>query len=421
VTLRLATLGCLLIACALQAAENWPQFRGPSGDGHSDAVGLPAERSETQNVKWKTAIHGKAWSSPVIWGDQIWLSTATEDGKQLFAVCVDKNTGKILHDIKLRDVADPQFCHEFNSFASGTGVIEDGRVWLHFGSPGTFCLDTRTGKKIWERLDFSCNHYRGPGSSLLLDGGKLLMHFDGSDLQYVVAVDKNTGKTIWQTDRSVDFKDLNPKTGLPDREGDWRKCYATPRIIEHDGRRTLVSIGSKAVYGYDPESGKELWRVEETNSHSAGGAPLFGHGLIYAPISSRGLLRAIRPGGSGDVTATHVAFEVTRNVPSRSSPLLIGDLLFMNDSSGIASCLEAATGKEIWKQRIGGTYSASPLYADGKIHFFDEFGQVTIIKPARQFQQIAQFKMGDGFMASPAVSGKALYLRTRTHLYRVEQ
>lgn len=420
-TLKSLLIPVVLLCTCLRAAENWPQFLGPAGDNHSDAAGLPTTWSDTQHVKWKTPIHGRAWSSPLIWGDQIWMSTATEDGAKLFAVCVDKNTGRITHDIKLAEVKEPQYAHEFNTYASPTGLIEKGRVYLHFGSPGTFCLDTATGKKIWERLDFVCNHYRGSGSSLFMDGDKIIIHFDGSDLQYLAAVDKTTGKTIWQTDRTADYKDLNPKTGLLDREGDWRKCYSTPRIIEHAGKRTLVSVGSHAAYGYDPETGKELWQSWEEKSHSAGAVPAIGNGLIYAPISSAGRLRAIKPGGSGNITDTHTVFEILRNGPARSSPLLIGDRLFITDSSGVASCINALDGKEIWKQRIGGTFSAAPLFADGKIYFFEENGKVTVIKPSDTFEQLAQFQFSDGFMSSPAVSGKALYLRSKTTLYRVEQ
>ena len=252
----------LLAAPLLVANPDWPQFRGPNGDGHSDSTDLPLTWSESQNVKWKTPVHGRAWSSPVVFGSQVWLTTATEDGHELFAVCIDRDSGKIVQDLKLFEVDKPQFRHQFNSYASPTPVIEPGRVYVTFGSPGTACLDTQTGKVLWERRDFVCNHYRGAGSSPILFGDLLIMNFDGSDHQFVVALDKNTGKTAWRTERSIDFKDLDAD-GKPQTEGDLRKAFATPQVATLDGRPVLISQGAKATYAYEPLTGLEIWRVEE--------------------------------------------------------------------------------------------------------------------------------------------------------------
>src|SRR5207249_6217513 len=223
-------ISLVAFSASLVAADNWPQFRGPTGDGRSDAKGLPVTFGENDHVKWKTPIHGKGWSCPVIWGSQVWMTTATEDGKELSVVCVDKESGKILHDKILFRVAEPQFCHKFNSYASPTPVIEDGRVYVTFGSPGTACLDTRDAKVLWERRDFVCNHFRGAGSSPIVWNDLLIHHFDGSDHQFIVALDKKTGKTVWEVKRSVDYKDLDP-SGHPQAEGDWRKGFATPHVI----------------------------------------------------------------------------------------------------------------------------------------------------------------------------------------------
>src|SRR5580765_5588403 len=257
-------IGAALLA-ALLAFGQWPQFRGPDGNGVSSATGLPITWSETQNVRWKTEIHGRAWSSPVILGRQLWLTTATPDGKQLFAMALDKETGKILFDLKLFDVPNPQFAHSFNSYASPTPVIETGRVYVTFGSPGTAAIDTATGKVIWERRDLECNHFRGAGSSPVVFRNLLFMHFDGSDVQYVVALDKDTGKTVWQTKRSVNFQDLEPD-GRVKADGDFRKAFSTPTIVMVGNEPVFVSLGSKAAYGYDPLTGKELWRIEEPTS-----------------------------------------------------------------------------------------------------------------------------------------------------------
>src|SRR5881394_48386 len=279
--MKWALLALICVVCRV-SADNWPQFRGPTGDGHSAAKNLPTTWSESQNVRWKTPIEGKAWSSPVIEGDQIWLTTAPEDGTQLFAICIDRNSGKVLRNLKLFEVATPQFCHKFNSYASPTPAIEEGRVYITFGSPGTACLDTKTAKVLWERRDLVCNHFRGAGSSPIIYKDLLIMDCDGSDYQFVIAFNKNTGKTVWKTDRSIDYKDLGPD-GKPQAEGDFRKAFATCHVANIDGKPTLLSIGAKAFYAYVPETGEDLWRVEERTSHSAGTRPVVGHGLVFVP------------------------------------------------------------------------------------------------------------------------------------------
>jgi outer membrane protein assembly factor BamB len=412
---------------------NWPQFRGPRGDGSSTSTGLPIHWSEQNSngvIKWKTPIHGRAWSCPVIWGKQIWLTTATEDGRELFVVCVEKDNGKVTRDLKLFDVANPQFAHKFNTYASPTPVIEEGRLYATFGSPGTACLDTKSGKVLWTRRDLECNHFRGAGSSPILYSNLFILNFDGSDHQFVIALDKKTGRTVWQTKRSLDYKDLEPD-GRVQADGDFRKGFATCQIVLLDGHPTLLSQGSKAFYAYEPLTGQEIWRVEDRNGHSAATRPLFGDGLIFVPSGfSQGQVLAIRPGKKGEVfdvnaasapaTQLQVVWKAKKSVPKKPSLLLIGDLLFGIEDSGVASCWEAQTGKTIWNERIGGNYSAAPLAADGKIYFFSEEGKTTIVAADREFKKIAENQLGDGFMASAAVSGKALFLRSRTELYRIE-
>lgn len=264
--------------CSAQA--NWPQFLGPEGNSIVEKADVPLTWSENDSVKWKTTIHGKAWSSPVIWGDQVWVSTATEDGRELSVLQLDKNTGQIALDQKLFDIADPQFCHKFNSYASPTPVIEDGRIYVTFGSPGTACLDTKTGKVLWQRTDIECNHYRAAGSSPILYGDSLIMNFDGSDHQFMLALNKHTGKTVWRTKRSIDFKDLDPD-GKPFAEGDLRKAFATPHVAEIHGKPVLLSVGAKAIYGYNPADGKEYFRVESRVGHSASVRPAVVGNIVY--------------------------------------------------------------------------------------------------------------------------------------------
>lgn len=413
------------------AQDDWREFRGPNGTGHSASMNLPVSWSETNNVKWKTAIHGRAWSSPVVLGGQVWLTTATEDGTQLFAICVDRSSGKIAHDLRLFEVEKPQFAHKFNTYGSPTPAIEPGRVYITFGSPGTACLDTESGGVLWERRDLECNHYRGAGSSPVLFKNLLIMNFDGSDHQFVIALDKMTGKTVWEGKRSLDYKDLKPD-GTVEAEGDFRKAFATPSIVSMDGVPTLISQGAKAIYAYEPETGREIWRVEERTSHSAGTRPLYGHGLIFAPSGwSSGQVMAIRPGKAGEVLDANttadpagqlkLAWKIKRAVPKKPSLLLVDDLLYWIDDGGVATCVEAKTGTQVWQERVGGNVSASPVFAAGKIYFFNEDGKATVIEAGREFKKVAESKLDEGFMATPAIAGNALYLRTKTHLYRVEK
>lgn len=412
--------GLLALALPCLANEiNWPQFRGPSGNGHSTAKGLPLTFGEADHVKWKQPIHGKAWSSPVIWGSQIWVTTANEEGTELGVVCLDKDTGKVLHDKLIFQVATPQFCHKFNSYASPTPVIEDGRVYVTFGSPGTACIDTKTKEVLWERRDFVCNHFRGAGSSPILWENLLIMNFDGSDAQFVVALDKKTGKTVWQTKRSVDYKDLTP-AGEPEAEGDFRKAFATPSVEQVEGKPVLFSSGAKAHYAYEPATGKEIWRIEERAQHSASTRPVIGHGLIFIQTGfSKSQLFAVKLGGSGVLPPESIVWQEKKNVGSKPSLILDGELLFGVDDAGIALCLNAKTGETKWRERIGGDYSASPILADGRLYFCSEQGKVYVVKASATFEILAENKFDDGFMASPATSGNALYLRSKTALYRI--
>jgi outer membrane protein assembly factor BamB len=409
-----------LVLAAAPALADWPQFRGPDGTGVSKDRGVPLTWSETKNVRWKTAIHGRAWSSPVVLGSQIWVTTATEDGRELFAVAVDRDTGRVVYDLKLFQVEKPQYVHPFNTYASPTPVIEKGRVYVTFGAPGTAALDTSTGKVVWERRDFECNHYRGAGSSPILFEDLLILHFDGSDHQFLVALDKRTGKTVWRTARSIDFKDLGPD-GKPASEGDFRKAFATPHVGTIGGQPVLISLGSQAAYAYDPRTGRELWRVEERSSHSAGTRPVLAHGLVFYPTGwPTGQVLAVKPDGRGDVTETHVAWRVTRGAPKKPSLLLVDDLLYMVGDNGIASGVAARTGEMVWSGRLEGAYSASPLWIDGRVYTFNEDGKATVLQAGREFKVLAENVLDEGFMASPAVAGSALFVRTRTHLYRLE-
>jgi outer membrane protein assembly factor BamB len=408
---RLLLLLSAFLTAGAVAGENWPQFRGPHGAGRSDATGLPVKWSEKENVVWKTPIHDKGWSSPVVWGDQVWMTTARADGKMMYAVCVDRNTGKIVHDLKMFDVEKPAFCIAYNSYASPTPVIEEGRVYVHFGAYGTICLDTTTGAKLWERRDLQCDHYRGPGSSPILFGDLLFLQFDGFDVQYVAALDKKTGKTVWKKDRNIEYRSDN---------GDFKKAYATPRVISVNGKQQLISPSAMATIAYDPQTGDELWKVYHGGMNVAAPPQFDGQNLFLCTGDGGFRLLAVRPDGSGDVTKTHILWKCNKGVSSRTSPLLLHDRLYIVSEGGILSCIAAQTGELVWQNRLGGKFCAAPIYADGKLYLFGEDGKAAVGEPGADWKQLAVNELDDGCMATPAVVGKALFIRTKTHLYRLE-
>jgi outer membrane protein assembly factor BamB len=410
------TIVWLIVACGsprLWAGDNWPQYRGPAADGMSDAEDLPTSFGEDKNVRWKTAIRDRGWSSPVIWGDQIWLTTAPEDGSENRAICVDLQTGDIKRDIKLWDVDEPQFIHSKNSYASSTPAIEAGRVYVHFGAHGTAAIDTATGEKLWERRDLKCDHFRGPGSSPVIVDDLLVLTFDGFDVQYLVALNKHSGDTVWKRDRNI--------TSYEPPEGDFKKAYSTPKIATLAGRRQLISPSAGATIAYDPASGDELWRICSGGMNAAS-PPLVFDGLVICTTGFSGYqMFAAKPDGSGDVSNTHVVWKCKKSVPERPSPILVDGLLYMVSDSGILSCVDPKSGTSLRQKRLGGNFFASPVYADGKIYLCDEAGATTVIKPSRELEVLATNHLENGCMASPAIVGRSLIVRTTTHLYRIEE
>ncbi len=319
-----------------------------------------------------------------------------------------QKSGRILHDLLIYENAEPEFCHLTNSYASPTPVIEAGRLYVHFGTYGTACVDTNTGETLWSRRDLHCDHFRGPAASPILFEDNLYVAFDGFDVQYVVALNKNTGKTVWKQDRNINYRTDN---------GDRKKAYSTAQAITVNGKPQVISPSASETIAYNPANGDVIWRVKHGGMNAAC-RPLFAHGLVYISAGDGGdSLVAVRADGSGDVTGSHMVWKTGKTVPKRASQLIVGDLFFMGNDSGVVTCLNAKTGKLHWQKRLDGEYWASPLYADGRIYLISKDGKAAVIAAKPELEVLAENVLDASFNASPAVAGDDLILRSFTHLY----
>ena len=402
----LLVLLALLWTRASAPAGEWPQFRGPDGQGHSSEQGLPTEWSEQKNVAWKTAVPGRGWSSPVIASGRVWLTTATTVQKDtsLRLMAFDVETGKPALDVEVFKSRGTDLQNPKNSHASPTPILDGDRVYVHFGAQGTAALTT-TGQMIWKtKLSYESQH--GNGGSPELAGDLLIINCDGFDQAFVVALDKNTGKTRWRTDRHEPHS----------------QAYSTPLTIRVGDRDQVVSVGAFTAAAYDPQNGREIWRVSYADGYSNVPRPVFGAGLVFIATGfNQPSLLAVRPDGKGDVTKSHVAWKLSRGAPLTPSPLVVGEDLYVVSDNGIATCLEANTGAVRWQQRLGNSFSASPLYADGRIYFTDEDGRTIVLKPGPPPEALAVNTLDGGTLASLAVASKSFFIRTATHLYRISQ
>ena len=409
-----APLLLIALAAAAPGADPWPQFRGPGEQGWSDATGLPLHWSEHEHVRWRTALPGEGWSSPVVSSDAVWMTTALDGGHSLHVLKVDLATGRILIDREVfaNEVVPPK--HDRNSHASPTPVLGDDRVYVHFGAMGTACLAAGDGHTIWENRQLKVNFEVGAGGSPILYHDRLLITCDGTDDQFEVALDASTGKQLWRVERSAveRLRKVSPSS---------RKCFGTPLILHLDGRDESLSAAAERLYAYDPLSGTELWHVDYTGYSNAALPVADGKMLILPTGYDHSQIWGITLGGlSGDATATHVAWRVRLPGVSQASPLLIDGRAYILTDSGIMHCLDAGTGAVRWKERLGTDFAASPIYADGRIYCFDTRGTATILAPGDACSVLATNKLEDGCMASPAVVGKALIVRTKSGLYRIE-
>jgi outer membrane protein assembly factor BamB len=407
-------LALALLPATASAAETWSQFRGPTQQGHADGK-VPLTWSETEHVKWKTALPGQGWSSPVIGDGRIWMTTALDGGKSLHALCVDLASGKLLHDVEVFRHETVPAIHARNSYASPTPVLDGDRLYVHFGALGTACLSSKDGKKLWENTELKIEHQVGPGGSPTLYKDRLLIPCDGTDLQYEVALDKMTGKVLWKTDRSAIEK-------LKNKPEDMRKAYGTPLILEVGKQAQSLTTAAERLYALDPTTGRELWYVDYPGFSNVPAPVSDGSAAYVCTGFMKPELWAIKLGGAtGNVTDSHVLWKQKAGAPDQSSPVLVGNRLYLVAGGGITSCIDTKDGRIVWKERLGGDYAASLLHANGHVFVFDSGGKSHVIKPGDTYKLVATNQLESGLMASPAVAGDALILRTKTHLYRIEE
>ncbi len=407
-----AALALVLVhPVAAQSVSPWPEYRGPSADGQ--VVGsLPLTWAEDRGVTWKVPVPGRGWSSPVISAGRVWLTTAPPTGEHMRVLAYDLESGEELLSQVLFTVKDPEPVNRLNSYASPSPVASGKHVYVHYGTYGTACLESASGEVVWSRDDLTCDHMEGPGSSPLLLKDRLILNMDGGDVQYVVALDAKTGKTLWRTERSIELEGLEP---------DLRKAYSTPVLATVDGQPQLVSSGAQATYGYDPASGKELWRVHHKGFSMSSRPMLVGDRVVLSTGFMRPELWCVRLGGKGDISESHMVWRNTRGAPTMPSNVVVDGLLFQSSDRGMASCVDLEDGETLWQERLGADVCASPIVSAGRVYFFDRDGKATVIESSAKFKQLAINQLDDGCMASPAVVGDALILRTETHLYRIEE
>jgi len=400
-----AALFCLVVGVSLRA-EEWPQFRGPTGQGHSTEVGLPLEWSESRNIAWKVPVDGSGWSSPVVAGGRVWLTAARPSGRSsvsLRAMAFDVATGRVVVDTEVFKVSTATALNPKNSRASPTPIVDGDRVYVHFGPDGTAALTT-AGAILWtKKLPYEPQH--GGGGSPALYRDLLIVNCDGNgDEAYVIALDTRTGQTRWRKDRR------RPAA----------QAYSTPLIIRSGDRDLAISVGAFRTSAYDPNSGDEIWRVGYDDGFSNVPRPVFGAGLVFIATGFNSpMLIAVRPDGRGDVTRSHVAWTVSRGAPYTPSPLLVETRLYYVSDTGVLTCADAASGRILWQQRLEGNYSASPIYADGRIYYSSEEGVTTVIGGGPTFQKLAVNTLDEPTLASIAVSGGAMFIRSEGHLYKV--
>ncbi|MCH2130490.1 MAG: PQQ-binding-like beta-propeller repeat protein [Pirellulaceae bacterium] len=431
-------IACFVCLCSwavgtCRAADSWPQFRGPSGQGDAGAANLPDDWTHSDYLLWKTKVPGRGWSSPVVMDGQVWLTTGIEmeasaelraqqlegdrfagskevsQSVMLHAVGIDLHSGTQLYNVHLVELGEPVPIHSLNSYASPTPVLEAGRLYCHFGRFGVFCVEMASGRIVW-RNQLKETHSVGPGSSPILAGPLLILTCDGLEEQYMVGLDKATGEIVWRTNR-------------PPLEGDdteTLKSFTTPLLIETANGQQLFSPGAQWVAAYDPPSGKELWRMRHGKGFSLVPRPVEDDGVVYfySGFSGQGLF-AIRTDGHDDVTDSHVVWNQPDVASTRPSAVIVDARIYTVTERGMVSCVQAVNGEVVWRKRLRGNFSASLVVSGDRIHAFSEDGVVTIFRTGDEYEKIAEHDLAERIMASPAVIGDSILVRTESHLLKI--
>lgn len=422
---------CVILS-ASGAELSWPEWRGTSGQGVTAAKDVPSQWSETVNVKWKTALKGRGWSTPVVQGDQVWVTTAIEkeasaeeakkrlvgntgdqpltvlDSVSLRAICVSLATGEVEQDIELLNVKDPQWVHQLNSYASPSPILDGDRLYCHFGSYGSACVDTKSGSVLWRNEELKVMHENGPGSTAVLWEDRLIVHFDGSDAQFIAAIGTQDGKVQWKTARS----------GKMDPRPQQQKAYGTPLIVTMKQGPVVVSPAADWVYGYAPDTGKELWKVPYGElGFSMSIRPVADAERIYICTSfGKSQVIALK---YADLDVPEIVWRNNKNAPKMCSPVLSKGLLHYVDDGGIVSCVDATTGEAVYRERVPGKYSSSPILAEGRIYFCSREGVTSVVEAGREFKLVSSNTLEGQIMASPVAIDGALLIRTDKALYRI--
>jgi outer membrane protein assembly factor BamB len=389
-------------AMALGAETNWPRWRGPDGNGHSSETDLPVKWS-AENIVWQTTLPGIGQSSPIVWGDRTFLTAALKDGHERLVLCVDRKSGKLLWQQSAWK-GEPGPVHRMNGWASASCVTDGQIVVAFFGRGGIHAYDVE-GKHLWSR---DLGPFAGPwGTSAcpILVDDMVVQNGDADENAFIVALDKQTGKDIWRTKRR-------------DHRG-----WSTPIVVNAGGRREIVVNGHEGVQAYDPASGRELWFCK---SFSGRGEPTVtpAGDLLCVVNGLSGDIYSVRPGGNGDVTATHMPWHTPRRGGRDCpSPIVVGKYIIVCDMGGVVTCYDAEDGHVIWKDRLPGKFSGSPIAAGGLVYFLNETGKTIVIKPGPALEIVAENDLAPGkdeiFRASPTPDDGQFLLRSTSVLYCV--
>jgi outer membrane protein assembly factor BamB len=434
--MKLPVLLTTLLSCGTLLAEPattplfWPDRQGPTQNGmipESEWAKLPLEWDEAsgKGIAWKTPIENEGHCSPIIGGDLVWFTSATTDGHKMYVYAINRHDGKILHHkLIFENEAPEELGNPVNNYAAPSPAMDETGVYVHFGTYGTAKLEPKTAKVIWQRRDINVRHFRGPGSTPVLFENLLILTFDGIDKQFVTALDKTTGKTVWTTHRTTDYGDLD-KEGKPTRDGDLRKAYGTPTLMDVDGQVQLISVGSRAAFGYDAKTGKEIWTLRHAE-FNASARPVVDGSIVYINTGSeRSHLVALKldKDAKGDLTETpRVLWDRAKRNAVLSSPILVNGYIFQATGAAVGTCADPKTGEDVWSERISpGKFVAAPIATKDRIYFISDTGDVTVVAPAPEFKVLATSKFESGVTASPAVADGAIFVRTKTHLCKVVQ